>query len=90
MAKVKLSLADISYYKGEWHSAYYLYPKPNQKYFYTEDKFYEFFLENDGASSFDTLANEYSDTKYYQELIKSCGDFKTYIKLNHPSKVNLK
>jgi len=87
IAKVKLCLADISYYKGEWHSAYYLYPEPNQKYFYTEDKFYEFFLENGGASSFDSLVNEYSNTKYYQELIKSCGDFKTYIKLNHPNKI---
>ena len=32
-------------------------------------------------SSFKSLKENYSDTKYYQEVIKECGDFRTYLGL---------
>ncbi len=77
IAKTKLAFFDLNYDK---------YPQDlysnsgSQKWNYSDDKFYESFLQKDGAKYFNTLKKDFSDTKYYKELLKECGDFRTYIK----------
>lgn len=80
IAKTKLALFDLKYDKdGYPQGLSWMYSK-NQKYFYgSDDKFYEDFLLKDGKKYFDNLQQNYKDTKYYKELLKECGDFRTYI-----------
>ncbi|RBQ27078.1 MULTISPECIES: hypothetical protein [Arcobacteraceae] len=71
ISKAYLSIADLSIEKDRWN--YYNQSK------YNYGTVYEKFLQDNGAKYFDNLKDNFSDTKYYQELISSCGDFRTYI-----------
>lgn len=76
LAKAKLALFDLNYEKYPQSMSWY--PNDSKFNYGSNDNFYEEFLEKDGGKYFDNLRNNYKDTKYYKELIKSCGDFKTY------------
>ncbi|WP_419677635.1 hypothetical protein ACN2EN_08260 [Aliarcobacter lanthieri] len=71
ISKTYLALTDLNIEKDRWR--YYKESK------YNYGAIYETFLQKDGAKYFDNLKDNFSDTKYYQELISSCGDFRTYI-----------
>ncbi|MCT7537110.1 hypothetical protein [Aliarcobacter butzleri] len=72
ISKVYLALADLSNEKDRWK--YYGESK------YNYGTIYETFLQKNGAKYFDTLKQDFGNTKYYQELIQQCGDFKIYQK----------
>ncbi|MCG3669409.1 hypothetical protein L5F33_03980 [Aliarcobacter butzleri] len=72
ISKAYLALADLSNEKDRWK--YYGESK------YNYGTIYETFLQKNGAKYFDTLKQDFGNTKYYQELIQQCGDFKIYQK----------
>lgn len=72
ISKAYLALADLSNEKDRWK--YYSESK------YNYGTIYETFLQKNGAKYFDTLKQDFGNTKYYQELIQQCGDFKIYQK----------
>ncbi|MEV9528306.1 hypothetical protein AB0W38_06900 [Aliarcobacter butzleri] len=72
ISKVYLALVDLSNEKDRWQ--YYGESK------YNYGTIYETFLQKNGAKYFDTLKQDFGNTKYYQELIQQCGDFKIYQK----------
>lgn len=72
ISKTYLALADLSNEKDRWQ--YYGESK------YNYGTIYETFLQNSGAKYFDTLKQDFGNTKYYQELIQQCGDFRIYQK----------
>ncbi|MDX4060874.1 hypothetical protein Q6A90_00685 [Aliarcobacter skirrowii] len=80
MAKVELAKFDLKndlypqYYKnwGSWYTG-------NSIYNYGSNEFYEAYLKKSGAEYFNKLKDDFKDTRYYNELIQECGDFKTYI-----------
>lgn len=76
IAKTKLALFDLNYDKYPQEDNWW---KKNSVYNYGSDEFYEKFLENSGSRYFNILQNNFKDTRYYNELIQECGDFKTYI-----------
>lgn len=76
IAKTKLALFDLNYDKYPQENNWW---KKNSVYNYGSDEFYEKFLENSGSRYFNILQNNFKDTRYYNELIQECGDFKTYI-----------
>ncbi|PWE21194.1 hypothetical protein DF188_06695 [Aliarcobacter skirrowii] len=76
IAKTKLALFDLNYDKYPQEDNWW---KKNSGYNYGSDEFYEKFLENSGSRYFNILQNNFKDTRYYNELIQECGDFKTYI-----------
>ncbi|RBQ31120.1 hypothetical protein CRU92_08070 [Arcobacter sp. FW59] len=71
ISKVYLALADLTQDKDRWK--YYNESK------YNYGTIYETFLQKNGAKYFDILKNDFSDTNYYKEILKSCGDFRIYI-----------
>lgn len=82
ISKTNLAIYDLKYNKYPQSSSSY-FSDDRQKYYYgLNSEFYESFLSNSGAKYFDELKNSYKDTKYYKELLKECGDFKTYINSN--------
>lgn len=76
IAKTKLAIFDLNYDKYPQEDNWW---KKNSVYNYGSDEFYEKFLENSGSRYFNILQNNFKDTRYYNELIQECGDFKTYI-----------
>ncbi|MDX3960396.1 hypothetical protein Q6A78_08265 [Aliarcobacter skirrowii] len=76
IAKTKLAIFDLNYDKYPQENNWW---KKNSVYNYGSDEFYEKFLENSGSRYFNILQNNFKDTRYYNELIQECGDFKTYI-----------
>lgn len=76
IAKTKLALFDLNYDKYPQENNWW---KKNSVYNYGSDEFYEKFLEDSGSRYFNILQNNFKDTRYYNELIQECGDFKTYI-----------
>lgn len=72
ISKAYLALADLTNEKDRWK--YYGESK------YNYGTIYETFLQKNGAKYFDTLKQDFGNTKYYQELIQQCGDFKIYQK----------
>lgn len=72
ISKAYLALSDLSNEKDRWK--YYGESK------YNYGTIYETFLQKNGAKYFDTLKQDFGNTKYYQELIQQCGDFKIYQK----------
>ncbi|RXI28613.1 hypothetical protein [Aliarcobacter trophiarum] len=79
ISKTNLAIYDLKYSKYPQSSSSY-FSDNKQKYYYgLNSEFYESFLSNSGAKYFDELKNNYKDTKYYKELLKECGDFRTYI-----------
>ncbi|MDX4064503.1 hypothetical protein Q6A91_00545 [Aliarcobacter skirrowii] len=76
IAKTKLAIFDLNYDKYPQEDNWW---KRNSVYNYGSDEFYEKFLENSGSRYFNILQNNFKDTRYYNELIQECGDFKTYI-----------
>ncbi|MDX4034997.1 hypothetical protein [Aliarcobacter skirrowii] len=80
MAKVELAKFDLKYesypqYYKNWGSWY----TGNSIYNYGSNEFYEAYLKDSGAEYFNKLRDDFKDTRYYNELIQECGDFKTYI-----------
>ncbi|QKF72954.1 hypothetical protein AFAEC_0777 [Aliarcobacter faecis] len=79
ISKTKLALFDLKYEEYPQQGSSF-WRNNTQKYFYgLNDEFYEKFLKLDGAKYFDDLEKNYKNTKYYKELLKECGDFRTYI-----------
>ncbi|MCT7446023.1 hypothetical protein [Aliarcobacter skirrowii] len=76
IAKTKLAIFDLNYDKYPQEDNWW---KKNSVYNYGSDEFYEKFLENSGSRYFNILQNNFKDTRYYNELIQECGDFRTYI-----------
>ncbi|WP_066356436.1 hypothetical protein [Aliarcobacter skirrowii] len=76
IAKTKLTIFDLNYDKYPQENNWW---KKNSVYNYGSDEFYEKFLEDSGSRYFNILQNNFKDTRYYNELIQECGDFKTYI-----------
>ena len=76
IAKTKLAIFDLNYDKYPQENNWW---KKNSVYNYGSDEFYEKFLEDSGSRYFNILQNNFKDTRYYNELIQECGDFKTYI-----------
>ncbi|AZL53564.1 hypothetical protein EI285_02855 [Aliarcobacter skirrowii] len=76
IAKTTLAIFDLNYYKYPQENNWW---KKNSVYNYGSDEFYEKFLEDSGSRYFNILQNNFKDTRYYNELIQECGDFKTYI-----------
>lgn len=76
IAKTKLAIFDLNYDKYPQEDNWW---KKNSVYNYGSDEFYEKFLEDSGSRYFNILQNNFKDTRYYNELIQECGDFKTYI-----------
>ncbi|WP_198304828.1 hypothetical protein [Arcobacter vandammei] len=77
IAKTKLALFDLKSKDAPQSSSWWRKNK-TWNYGYSDD-FYESFLKSGGAKDFDTLKNSFNDTKYYKELLKECGDFRTYV-----------
>ncbi|RXJ80430.1 hypothetical protein CRU86_01110 [Aliarcobacter skirrowii] len=80
IAKTKLALFDLNYDKYPQEDNWW---KKNSVYNYGSDEFYEKFLEDSGSRYFNILQNNFKDTRYYNELIQECGDFKTYINIDN-------
>lgn len=80
MSKTKLALFDLSSSQNGYPQSLAWGSNGKKKYYYGDDEnIYINFLQQDGAKYFDELKNSYSNTKYYKELLKECGDFRTYI-----------
>ena len=80
MSKTKLALFDLSSSQNGYPQSLTWGSNGKKKYYYGDDEnIYINFLQQDGAKYFDELKNSYSNTKYYKELLKECGDFRTYI-----------
>lgn len=79
ISKTNLAMFDLKYDKYPQSSSSYSFLNEQKYYYGLNSEFYESFLAISGAKYFDELQNNYKDTKYYKELLKECGDFKTYI-----------
>lgn len=82
LAKAELSLYDINFanktenYFNEDLDRYNL-----ERHLYNWDnQVYMKYIENDFGKYFDALKKDYSDTKYYKELIQECANLRVYQK----------
>lgn len=73
ISKTKLALFDLNLEENYFNK----YTTYNNEWNYGQ--IYSGFIKSSGAKYFDTLQKDFSDTKYYKELLKECGDFRTYI-----------
>ena len=82
LAKSELALFDINFAE----KSSYNYPKEISSYevprnwSYTRNKTYNKYIDNNYGKYFDKLKDEYSKTKYYNEILRECANLKTYQK----------
>ncbi len=81
ITKTKLALFDLTSKAAPQNISWWNKEKRTWNYG-SRDDFYEIFLIDSGARDFNKLRDDFSDTKYYNELLKECGDFRTYINMN--------
>ena len=81
ITKTKLALFDLTSKTAPQNISWWNKEKRTWNYG-SRDDFYEIFLIDSGARDFNKLRDDFSDTKYYNELLKECGDFRTYINMN--------
>ena len=82
LAKVELALFDINFsqktqdYVNKELNRYDL----ERFWYYGNEEAYMKYIKNDYGKYFDSLKKDYSDTKYYKELIKECSNLRVYEK----------
>ncbi|APW65343.1 hypothetical protein LPB137_05525 [Poseidonibacter parvus] len=84
LAKSELALFDINFSeKSKYHyfntkeiSSYDL----KRQWSYTKNKVYNNYINNNYGKYFDKLKDEYSNTKYYEEVLKECANLRVYQK----------
>ena len=82
LAKVELALFDINFsqktqdYVNKELNRYDL----ERFWYYGNEEAYMKYIKNDYGKYFDSLKKDYSDTKYYKELIKECANLRVYEK----------
>lgn len=81
ITKTKLALFDLTSKTAPQNISWWNKDKRVWNYG-SRDDFYEIFLIDSGARDFNNLRDNFSDTKYYNELLKECGDFRTYINMS--------
>lgn len=84
LAKAELAFYDIKYSKkGQDY-----YNKELDRYdlerfwYFGNEKVYNEYIKNNYGKYFDILKKDFSDTKYYNELIKECANLRVYEKQN--------
>lgn len=81
LAKAELSLFDIKYTtKAEDYLEKGAFRYDLERSWYNTEA-YEKFIKNNYGKYFDTLKKDYSNTKYYKELINECANLRTYQKI---------
>lgn len=84
LAKAELASYDIKYSKKEQD----YYNKDLSRYdlerfwYFRNEKIYDEYIKNNYGKYFDILKKDFSDTKYYNELIKECANLRVYEKQN--------
>lgn len=82
LAKAELALFDINYstktqdYFNKDLSRYDL----ERYWFYNNEKVYDKYIKNSYGKYFDMLKKDFSNTKYYNELIRECANLRVYQK----------
>ena len=82
LAKVELALFDIKFsqktqdYVNKELNRYDL----ERFWYYGNEEAYMKYINNNYGKYFDSLKKDYSDTKYYKELIKECANLRVYEK----------
>jgi hypothetical protein len=82
LAKAELALYDINYstktqdYYNKDLSRFEL----ERYWFYNNEKVYDSYIKNNYGKYFDILKKDYSNTKYYKEIIKECANLRIYQK----------
>ena len=81
LAKAELSLFDIKYTtKAEDYLEKGAFRYDLERSWYNTEA-YEKFIKNNYGKYFDNLKKDYSNTKYYKELINECANLRTYQKI---------
>ena len=80
LAKVELASFDIkfSHNSPDYFNSHFIRYSLERYWSYKKDKIYDEFIKNDFGEYFDKLKKDYSDTKYYKELIKECANLRIY------------